>query len=293
MRRLLVRGLLTFVVLLGVLYGVLALLARPAAAYPFFANDGPLVIAHQGGDGLWPGDTLYAFERAAALGVDVLEMDMHATADGVLVLMHDATIDRTTNGSGAIREMSFAALRTYDAGYNWSADDGATYPFRGQGIVVPTLEEVVDAFPDYRLNIEIKQQEPSIVAPFCAFLRERALVDQVLVASFHPQTMSEFRVACPEVATSAVEPELRTFYAYTVAFMGRLYRTPTAAFQVPEYSGDLQVVSERFLRNARQHNVAVHVWTVNETADMTRLLEMGVDGLITDRPDRLLALLGR
>ena len=293
MRRLIVRGLVGLLVALGVLYGVLALLAQPLDERPFFANDGPLVIAHQGGDGLWPGDTLFAFEQAAALGVDVLEMDMPATADGVLVLMHDATIDRTTDGSGAISEMTFAELRGYDAGYDWSPDEGATFPFRGQGIVVPSLEEVATAFPEYRMNIEIKQQEPSIVAPFCSFLREHEMTERVLVGSFHADAMDEFRTTCPEVATSAVESELRIFYGLTVAFLGRLYQSPAYAFQVPEYNGDLHVVTDRFVGNAQRHNIDVHVWTVNETEDMERLLAMGVDGIITDRPDRLLALLDR
>jgi glycerophosphoryl diester phosphodiesterase len=269
---------------------VLAYRGRPIPDSPFYGADDFLVIAHQGGDGLRPGNTMPAFAHAVELGVDVLEMDMHATADGVLVLMHDETVDRTTDGTGLIREMSFAALRELDAGYDWSTDNGATFPYRGQGIVVPALTEVLEAFPQMRFNIEIKQREPSIADSFCRTLREYGLTDRVLVASFHPESITRFRAACPEVATSAVEPEIRRLYTLNLLFLSAFYPSPATAFQVPEYSGDTHVVTPRFVRGAQGRNVQIHVWTVNETADMERMLELGVDGIITDRPDRLLSL---
>lgn len=277
-----------------ILYAILALLARSVPERPFFAgDDGVLVIAHQGGNLVRPDNTLLAFEHAVALGVDVLEMDISGTSDGTLVVMHDLTVDRTTNGLGPITGMTLAEIQGLDAAYNWSIDDGATFPYRGRGVTVPALEEVFLAFPDMRMNIEIKQQEPSIVAPFCQLLRDHRMTDQVLVASFHPETMTEFRQACPEVATSAVEPEIRLFFALNMARLAAIYQAPAEAFQVPEYSGDLHVVTERFVRNAHRHNLDVHVWTVNEESAMQRLLDLGVDGIITDRPDLLLGLLGR
>lgn len=287
------RALLLIVTVL--VFAVIGLLirARPAATQPFYAEDDFLVIAHQGGDGLRPGNTMPAFGHAAELGVDVLEMDLHATADGVLVIMHDETVDRTTDGTGLIREMSLADLRALDAGYDWSVDEGATFPYRGQGVVVPTLEEILTTFPEYRLNIEIKQREPSIAASFCQMLRDYGATERVLVASFHPESIDEFREACPEVATSAVEDEIRQFYTMNLVFLSRFYAPQATAFQVPEYSGDTHVVTPRFVRGAGGRNVQVHVWTVNETADMERLIDLGVDGIITDRPDRLLEVRNR
>ncbi|UCG23341.1 MAG: hypothetical protein JSW55_14470 [Chloroflexota bacterium] len=128
MRSRLLRGFLLVVVLLVVIVGLLAILAEPAEPQPFFTAGParPWVIAHQGGDGLWPGNTMFAFENAAELGVDVLEMDMHSTADGVLVLMHDDTVDRTTDGSGRIDDMTLAELKELDAGHDWTPDDGQT-----------------------------------------------------------------------------------------------------------------------------------------------------------------------
>ena len=112
-------------------------------------------MAHRGGRQLWPENTLTAFRGAAAMGVDVLEMDVHSSSDGVLVVLHDDTIDRTTDGMGLVHDYPLTALQALDAGYQWTADEGATYPFRGQGIAIPTLAEVLEAFPDAFLNVEI------------------------------------------------------------------------------------------------------------------------------------------
>ncbi|MDT8304908.1 MAG: glycerophosphodiester phosphodiesterase, partial [Anaerolineae bacterium] len=257
---------------------VFRLLARPRPEHPFF-RDRPdvLVIAHQGGEELRPSNTMVAYRHAVELGVDVLEMDMHSTADGVLVLSHDDTVDRLTDGSGRIKDMTWQELQTLDAGYRWS-EDGASFPYRGQGITIPALEEVFSAFPDVPLVIEIKQQEPPIVTPFCALIREYGREEDVLVASFHPDTMRAFRETCPEVATSGTEVEIRPFYVLNRLRLASLYTPPAEAFQVPEYSGNLHVVTAGFVRAAHGRNVDVHVWTVNETADMERLLALGVDG---------------
>jgi glycerophosphoryl diester phosphodiesterase len=276
-----------------IILAIFAINAKPADEYPFFNHKGVMVIAHQGGEKLRPSNTMPAFEHAVALGVDVLEMDMHATQDGVLVLMHDDTVDRTTDGSGLIQEMTLAEIKALDAGYYWTNDDGQTYPYRGQGITVPTLAEIFQAFPNMPMNIEIKQQSPSIIESFCALIQEYAMAEQVLIPTFHPDTMNEFRAQCPGVATSMTEPEIRTFFGLNLAGLGALFSPPGQAFQVPERSGNLQIITPRFVEGAQKRNVAVHVWTVNDPADMERLIETGVDGIITDRPDLLLEILGR
>ncbi|MCA9959299.1 MAG: glycerophosphodiester phosphodiesterase [Anaerolineales bacterium] len=299
MRQKIGRILIGLLVIAGCVYLFFVIRARPVADHPFFAGQsGPMVIAHQGGEELRPSNTMIAFQHAVDLGVDVLEMDIHMTQDGVIVVIHDATVDRTTDGSGAIQEMTFAEIETLDAGYYWTDDDGATYPYRGQGIRVPALAEVLQAFPDIPLNIEIKQAEPSIVVPFCDLLREYGMAEQVLVPSFDAETIAAMRATCPEVATSLVRPEVTQFWILNVLGLSAAFRAPGEAIQVPERStlpvlGEVQVVTERFVRNAHRHHVAVHVWTIDETDDMARLLDLGVDGLITDRPDRMLTLLER
>ena len=290
MRRLL-RALLVIVVIVAAVLVAAALLTPPAPEFPFFESDRPMVIAHQGGEGLRPSNTLIAFENAVALGVDVLEMDVHSTNDGVLVLIHDDTVDRTTDGTGRVNDFALAELQQLDAGEYWTADDGATTPYRGQGVRIPTLDEVLTAFPQMKFNIEIKQVEPSIASSLCETLRAHDLTDRALIASFHPTAMNEFRAACPEVATSMVEDEIRPFFILNTIFLGALYNPPGAAFQVPEYSGSLHVLTPRFVRGAHGNNVAVHPWTIDDPADMERFLDMGVDGIITDRPDLMIELL--
>ncbi len=285
-----------FVILLMVLvYMGLVLTAEPAPESNYFPQQAgrPLVIAHQGGEGLRPSNTLAAFEHAVALGVDVLEMDIHGSADGALVVIHDATVDRTTDGTGRVQDLTLADLQALDAGYYWTADGGQTYLFRGQGITIPALEEVFQAWPQMRMNIEIKQVDPPIAQSFCDLLRRYELTDQVLVASFHQVAMDDFRAACPEVATSATEAEVRAFFYRYLAFLGRTYTPPAGLFaiQAPEYSSGFHVLTSRFVRTAHHRSLDVHAWTINETDEMARLISAGVDGIITDYPDRLLELL--
>jgi len=295
MLRKVARLLLVIAGLLLVVYILLAILAEPVENHPFFSAGPPRpwVIAHQGGDGLWPGDTLYAMEQAAALGVDVLEMDMHSTADGVLVMMHDDTVDRTTNGTGAINDMTLDELKALDAGYDWSDDDGLTFPFRDQGVTVPTLEEIFTVFPDYRMNIEIKQALPSISEPFCKMIRDYHMEDQVLVASFDQKVLKEFREDCPEVATSTGESEVITLFVLSKLFLENAYSPSAGGTQVPETRSGLTVLTERFVNAAHNRSMEVHAWTINDQDDQQRLLQMGLDGIITDRPDLLMELLDR
>jgi glycerophosphoryl diester phosphodiesterase len=283
--------LLIIVVIAAAGLWIVSLLSRSAQEHAFFAADRPMVIAHQGGEGLRPSNTLLAFDNAVALGVDVLEMDVHSTRDGVLVLIHDDTVDRTTDGAGRVNDLTLEQLKQLDAGEYWTNDDGQTYPYRGQGVRIPTLEEVLTAYPQMRFNIEIKQREPSIAESLCELLRRHDLTERTLVASFHGQAMTEFRAACPEVATSMVEDEIRPFYILNLLFLGSLFSPPGEAFQVPEYSGERHVLTPRFVRAAQGNGIAVHPWTIDDPADMRRFLDMGVDGIITDRPDVMLQVL--
>lgn len=280
-------------VILAALIGTI--LARPIPAHPYYQQFTrfPLVIAHQGGDGIRPGESLAAFQNAASLGVDVLEMDIHRSSDGQLVVMHDAKVDRTTDGTGAIKEMPLEQLKQLDAGYDWSPDNGQTFPYRGQGLKVLTLEEVFQAFPDYPMNIEIKQFDPPIHADLCALIRQYNRQTQVLIASFDDETLQAFRRDCPEVATSLASGEVRPFVYLTLAYLGSFYRTPGNSVQVPLESSGITIVTPHFIRTAHGRGMMVEPWTIDDPAEMQRLVEMGVDGIITDYPDRLLKVLGK
>ena len=283
------------VVIMGLIYGSLASSTGvPAPDHTFFKQVGshPLVIAHRGGAGLAPENTLYAFERARDLGVDVIELDVRSTSDGSLVVFHDATVDRTTDGTGRVNEKTLEELKNLNAGYRWSPDGGRTFPVRESGIRVPTLKEVFAAFPKMNFNIEPKQAVPSLVKPLCGIIREHKMMDKVVIGSFTQSILDEFRRECSGIATSAGPSEVGKFLTMYKTGLSESYSPAMHALQVPEYVG-MQVITRDFVEAAHKRNLKVHVWTVNETADMQRLLETGVDGIMTDYPDRLLALLGR
>ncbi len=266
---------------------------RRSPADPFAAEKGVIVFAHRGGSRRWPENTMLAFQNAADLGVDALEMDIHSTADGELVVIHDPFVDRVTNGSGDVHDHTLAELKLLDAGYWWTEDGGQTYPFRGQGLTIPTLAEVFAAFPYLWINIDIKQADPPIVEPFVAMIDEYGMVEQVCVGSFHTEVIGQFRQACPQAATAASLPEAEQMLALSKVRLGQFYQGEAVAMQTPEVEKRLRVVTPAFVESAHQHQVAVHVWTVNDVSQMRRLIDMGVDGLMTDYPDLLLKLLGR
>jgi glycerophosphoryl diester phosphodiesterase len=248
-------------------------------------------MAHRGGEGRWPSNTLFAFEQAVRLGADSLELDLQRTADGVIVVRHDPFVESTTDGSGLIRDFSLADLKQLDAGYTWTDDGGRTFPFRGRDITIPTLEEVFRAFPDVRLNIDIKPTEPQVVHQFSELLQSFGKIEQTTVGSFHDDQLRLFRQLCPQTPTAAGVSETRTFFLLSRVYLDRLYHPQAQAFQIPEYVGFLHVVTPRFIHAAHAQGIPVHVWTVNEQADMLRLIVWGVDGIITDYPDILSALL--
>ena len=272
-----------------------ALLARPAPDHPWFAprpgERRPLVMAHQGGEGIRPSNTMLAFQRAVDLGVDVLDTDMHVTRDGVLVLLHDQTVDRTTNGRGAVRDLTLAEIKALDAGYSFTLDGGQTYPYRGQGLTIPTLEELFQAFPAIRYGIEIKETPPDVATSFCALIRRYGKQGQVLVSSFWQPNIEAFRRACPEVATSGVESEIRTFYVLYRLGLAFLYSPPYHSLQIPEASGGIQLLEPGFIQAAHSRGLRVQPWTINEAADLQRIAGLGVDGINTDYPDRLIDIL--
>lgn len=296
-RRVLPRLLVALVVLAVAVLGGLWALARPVPAHPHFAQFQryPLVIAHaeDTGTGLWPGDTFVHLDGAAALGVDVLEMNVHMTRDGAIVLIHDDTVDRTTNGRGSVWELTLAEIQALDAAYHWSPDDGQTFPYRGQGVTIPTLDAVFEKYPDYPMIVEIKQTTPSLAQPLCDLIRRHGMEQTVIVPSFSDQAIQEFRQACPEVATAAARDEVTAFVLLNYAFLAGTVSPVYQALHVPERSSGITVVTPGAVAAAHQRGVQVHVWTVNDPDDMRRFIDMGVDGLMTDRPDVLMELLGR
>ncbi len=244
-----------------------------------------LIIAHRGGAGLWPENTLYALQQAAELGADLSEIDLHMSRDGVLVVIHDETLERTTNGQGRVQDFTFAALKKFDAGYHWTQDGGHTFPFRGQGLTIPSLVEVFDALPEKPFNIEIKQSTPPLLAALRDVIHKYAKTQRILVSAFNPRVMKVFRRLCPRVATAAHDDEIRQLAKMSRFCLENFLNLKADRLEVP-YS----IVKTRLIHAAHKLGKRIDVWTVNETKVMQSLIDWGVDGILTDFPDRLLKL---
>ena len=244
-----------------------------------------LNIAHRGGSHLAPEETMPAFENAVAIGVDMLELDVHASADGVVVLCHDVTVDDTTDGTGLIKEMTLAELRRLDAGYWFTRDGGQSYPFRGQGVQIATLEEVLSAFPESQYTIELKQDEPPIVDAVLEVVDRHGARDRIIFAAVDDGTLQALRAAQPPLRTSFGLQEVADFALLTAAEEAT-YEPPAEVFQVPDFA--LRV---DFIERAHRLQLPVQVWTVNDPELMHYYIGLGVDGIITDDPATLQQIL--
>jgi len=235
-----------------------------------------------------------AFRKAIELGCSHIETDLHRSRDGAIVCFHDANLDRTTDGRGPLKERTLAELRTLDAAHRFSPD-GATFPLRGRGdpeLRIPTLEDAVALHPTVRFNVEIKQRTPDMCQAVHDFIVERGLTDRFLVAAADPAIERRFRrINRGRIATSASSRSVLRFWLGVRTGLHRLDRYPFDALQVPRRQGALRVVDDRFVRAAHAHGLQVHVWTIDDPGEMQRLLDLGVDGIVTDRPDLLMALL--
>jgi glycerophosphoryl diester phosphodiesterase len=241
------------------------------------------VFAHRGGRALAPENTLVAFDRGMAAGADGLELDVHLSRDGEVVVCHDPTLERTTEASGPLRNFTAEQLARLDAGYWFPGDDGS-YPCRGQGLGIPRLSEVLVRYPSIPLIVEMKDDEEELATATVEAVRRAGAGHRTCLGSFALGPLRRARRLAPEIATSAATNEVRV--ALVASWLGLFPRRPPyRALQVPEGRGFLRVITPRFVRAARGAGLPVQVWVVNGEADMRRLLGWGVDGLITDRPD--------
>jgi glycerophosphoryl diester phosphodiesterase len=281
--------------------------------HPFFAQAETLdVIAHRGGDGQWPGETMLAMRKSKELGADVLEMDVYLTEDNHLVLMHDNFVGSTTDVGGVkrlfpVHKFKLSELQVLNAAYRWSPGGSKTRPYNlkfkeltkslQNDLRVPTLEEVFTTYPQTRMNIEMKwaPRVPSPAVALSRLIREHNMTNRVLVASFRHRFLREFRALSTEVATSASAWEL-------IRYLGRnelpnaqaIQLTPEIAIEVLKLNlFKKELLTERVVEKAHNNKLPVHAWTINDLKEMSRIKGLGVDGIITDYPEPLLGLLGR
>ena len=231
--------------------------------HPFFASSRPLVFAHRGGSALAPENTMAAFDNGLALGADGLELDVHLSRDGVVVVHHARTLDRTTTLRGPIAERTAEELRRAS---------------------VPTLADALARYRDPRIIIEMKVNHPELAAATIDVIRRAGAIDRVCLGSFGLRVLRAARALEPAVATSGAREEVR-WALYRSWCRWPVSRAAYAGYQVPELAGRTRVVSPRFVDDAHDAGLGVQVWTVDTEAAARRLLGWGVDALITDRPD--------
>jgi len=288
--------------------------AAPAADANPWLERRILNIAHQGGEIEAPSNTLFSFKTALEKGSDVLELDVHATADRELVVLHDATVDRTTDGQGRVDGMTLEEIKKLDAAHWFVPDCGtchdepdAAYAYRGYAteerklrgrmkrfqpndFTIPTLREVLEAFPDTLINIEIKATAPD-TQPYelelAALLAEYGRTDDTIVVSFLDNAVEVFKLFAPDVHTATGTVETGAFWATTQGPAPGAPNPRHQALQVPIVFNGITVVTPEFVEEAHGQGLAVHVWTINERADMEWLIDIGVDGIMTDRPTLL------
>ncbi|MGQ0814658.1 MAG: glycerophosphodiester phosphodiesterase [Gemmatimonadota bacterium] len=247
-----------------------------------------MLVAHRGGGGLKPENTLAAFLDADALWkADMIELDVHATADGHCVVIHDPTVDRTTNGTGAVAAMTLAELQELDAGYRFTADGGRSYPFRGQGIHVPGIQEVFAALPAMPFTIEVKTAMAQV--PLFRAITEYRATDRVIAAGERNAYRTMFGSYRGPISAS-LEQALPFYLMHRMRVSG-LSWLRCDVLQMPEFYRGRRMLTPRLVRDLHTRGINVQVWTVNELADMHRFLDWGVDGLISDFPDRLARVL--
>jgi glycerophosphoryl diester phosphodiesterase len=267
--------------------------------HPYFAIPLPIAIGHRGSAGDTPENTLESFARGLAAGAAILESDVHLSRDGVPVLIHDDEVGRVTDGEGPVRDLAEAELRRLDAGFRFSPDGGRSHPFRGRGLRIPTLAEALAAFPGARFNLELKENLPGIVERALEVVREAGREARTLLTSADDALMARLRAhlargpgprgearasegAGAGVALGAAVGDVLDFVRS--ALDGTRPRPGPMALQIPAEFAGRPLATRELVAHAHAHGVQVHVWTVNERAEMLRLLDLGVDGIVSDFP---------
>ena len=264
-------------------------MASSASSHPYFRGlRAPLHISHRGGAALAPENTLPAFEAAVTrYRTDVLELDVQRTGDGVWVVFHDPTLERCTNGNGRVRDHAFGDLRRLDAGHHFTKDGGLTFPSRGKGVVIPTLGEVLSAFPSVRLNIDVKHALPNELEGFRDLLREAQATERTCVGSMDDDLAAALHQTLPEAVHFFPRDAAA---AFVMAVRGGEPPQSDPRFSVLElpyeWSG-LPLVDAALVAAAARAGVWLNVWTVNDETTMRALRDIRVGGIMTDRPDLL------
>lgn len=249
-------------------------------------------MAHRGSSGSRPENTILAFEQAVLEGADILELDVHMSLDGEPVVIHDPTVDRTTNGVGAVKKMPYRELLKLDAGYRFSKDSGLSFPYRGAGAYLPRFKDMLEAFPCKPMNVEIKDPNPLLARKMAGLLYKHDRMHDVLIGAESLRLMQYYRKIAPEAITGHSLAEAYRFVACAWLGLDFIYTRPRAnAVQLPVQKFGFRIPGPSVIARAKELGLEVHVWTVNDRALMRDLLKQGVDGIFTDHPALMKSLL--
>ncbi|MCG8588711.1 MAG: glycerophosphodiester phosphodiesterase [Proteobacteria bacterium] len=258
-------------------------------AHPYFDPSPPLVLGHRGAAGDAPENTLEAFARGTADGAHILESDVQATSDGVPVLLHDPDVDRTTDGRGAAAELEWEQLQALDAGFRFDPSGDGSFPARGRGHRVPSVEEAFARLPDARFNLEIKSAAPGLIDRMLDLVEAAGRAERTLLTAGNDAIMAELRERTRArgiaVALGACTGDVLGFVK--TAISGEPPPDGVMALQIPVEFAGRPLITPELLSHAHRHQVQVHAWTINDPAEIARLLELGVDGIVTDHPGRM------
>lgn len=264
------------------------------AKRPYLDRPGPWNIAHRGGSALAPENTLVAFDAAAALGADALEIDVRRTRDGAVVVFHDEDTARLTGARGTIESRTLAEVRALDAAFSFTTDGGATFPYRGLGVQIPTLAAALARFPAMRFNVDAKTEDAALAEALARDVRESGALERVCVGSFHDGQAERLGALLPGVCRYL--PQGAATCHVLAAHSGSPGQGCPVGYDLaslPHRVGPLTVVNAGLVAYFHRRGMPVHVWTVDDAREMRELLALGVDGIVTDRPDVLAHVLGR
>lgn len=265
---------------------------RPKRAFDRADDPEVLNIAHRGGRGLAPEGTMAAFEQASRLDVDMFEYDTHITKDGHLVVIHDATVNRTTNGVGWVNKLTLAEIQSLDAGYNF-IDHQGRYSYRDQGVYIPTIAEVFETYPNMRHLIEIKDTNnvalyETAIQELWYLIQEYQMEDNVMVGSFNHDIIERFEaVTWGQIPIGAGEEEVRQFATMHIPYLNGLANTNVDSLQIPTKAEGFDLTTANMIKSAKERNMSLYYWTINDEETIRALIAKGVDGIISDYPDRV------
>ena len=273
-------------------YGLLTTSAQSVPTHPFHTKsengNTTQTIAYRGGLGLWPENTLYAFQQSEVIGSDAIQMDVRMSLDNTLVAMHDSTVERTTNGFGAVNQLTLTELQNLDAGYQWSQDTGFTFKYRGQGITIPTIAEVFAEIDSIQIYVAIKDDELFAANLLCMNIRDYNMNQKVLVSADNDLVLEHFRKPCPEIATSASGKEQKVFTALNAAFLTPIYSPKFHLVELPSTWYGLRLITPNLIQSAHLRGLRVHAVNINESDQMELVIQQGIDGVVTDYPNLMI-----